>query len=115
MKQATKAMTFFAIFILAISVCAFAWPVPDTGQTECYDNEGKIRCPQPGEDFYGQDGNYSINPPSYTKLDGQGYDLPDSATEWVMVRDNVTGLIWEVKTNTDIIAREYEIQTRTLY
>ncbi|MBF0201707.1 MAG: hypothetical protein HQK66_10430 [Desulfamplus sp.] len=46
----------------------------------------------------GQDGNYIINPRSYTKLDDQGNDLPITATSWTMVRDNVTGLIWEVKT-----------------
>lgn len=33
------------------------------------------------------------------KLDAQGNELPDSAESWVMVKDNVTGLIWEVKTN----------------
>ena len=73
--------------------------VPDTGQTKCYDNEKEIPCPNPGEDFYGQDANYTINPQSFTKLDSNGNDLPDSATEWTMVRDNVTGLIWEVKTD----------------
>jgi hypothetical protein len=75
--------------------------VPDTGQTKCYDNEKEIPCPQPGEAFYGQDGNYTINPPSYTKLDANGNDLAVSASSWVMVRDNVTGLIWEVKRNKD--------------
>ena len=34
----------------------------------------------------------------FTKLDSNGNDLPASATEWNCVRDNVTGLIWEVKT-----------------
>lgn len=58
-------------------------------------------CPAPGEPYYGQDGNYLINPPSFTKLDAQGNDLPDSADTWVMVRDNVTGLIWEVKQAKD--------------
>ena len=38
---------------------------------------------------------------SYTKLDANGNSLPDSATSWVMVKDNVTGLIWEMKTNKD--------------
>jgi len=105
MKRASETMTFCVIFILAISVCALAWPVPDTGQTKCYDVQGnEITCPQPGEDFYGQDGNYTINPPSYTKLDAQGNDLSDDATEWVMVRDNVTGLIWEVKQAKDYVA-----------
>ena len=35
---------------------------------------------------------------SYTKIDGSGQDLPGYASEWDCVRDNVTGLIWEVKT-----------------
>ena len=34
-------------------------------------------------------------------LDESGNALPDTATSWVMVRDNVTGLVWEVKTNRD--------------
>lgn len=49
----------------------------------------------------GQDGEYSINPMSYTKLDAAGNDLPDSIGSWAMVRDNVTGLIWEMKENKD--------------
>jgi hypothetical protein len=74
-------------------------PVPDTGQSTCYDNDGEMSCPQPGEPFYGQDAQYTITPQSYTKLDEDGNELSDSVTEWVMVRDNVTGLIWEVKTD----------------
>ena len=35
---------------------------------------------------------------SFTKLDANGNPLAASATEWICVRDNVTGLIWEVKT-----------------
>lgn len=65
-------------------------PVPDTGQTTCYSAAGTvIDCPSSGEPFHGQDATYTINPPSYTDL-GNG-----------VVRDNVTGLIWEVKTNKD--------------
>ena len=37
----------------------------------------------------------------YTKLDDSGQPLPDSASIWVMVKDNATGLIWEVKRNMD--------------
>ncbi|ETR67352.1 MAG: hypothetical protein OMM_11699, partial [Candidatus Magnetoglobus multicellularis str. Araruama] len=77
----------------------FTGRIPDTGQAKCYDNENEIPCPESGEDFYGQDANYNINPQSFTKLDALGNDLPDSATEWVMVRDNISGLIWEVKTD----------------
>jgi hypothetical protein len=73
--------------------------IPDTGQTTCYNNSEKMTCPQPGEAFFGQDACYTINAPSYTKLDVSGNALPDSATSWTTVRDNVTGLIWEVKTD----------------
>ena len=74
-------------------------PVPDTGQTKCYNATIEILYLSTSQSFYGQDANYSINPMSYTKLDGSGNVLPDSATECIMVRDNVTGLIWEMKTN----------------
>ncbi|PIE55688.1 MAG: hypothetical protein CSA34_07885 [Desulfobulbus propionicus] len=74
---------------------------PDTGQSTCYDNSGEIPCPQEGEAFYGQDAQYQGPVRSYTKLDSSGNPLPEDATSWVMVRDNVTGLIWEVKENGD--------------
>jgi len=77
--------------------------LPDTGQTKCYDEDYEITCPQPGEPFYGQDALYITNPQSYTKLDENGNGLPFSATEWIMVQDNVTGLIWEVKQDKDDI------------
>ena len=44
----------------------------------------------------------SLKPPSkYSKLDSNGKQLPDSAQSWVMVLDNQTNLIWEVKQNKD--------------
>jgi hypothetical protein len=44
----------------------------------------------------------SLKPHSkYTKLDSNGKQLPDSAQSWVMVLDNETNLIWEVKQNKD--------------
>ncbi|MCI5130842.1 MAG: DUF1566 domain-containing protein [Candidatus Electrothrix sp. EH2] len=37
---------------------------------------------------------------SYTKLDSSGQPLADqTATQWACVKDNVTGLIWEMKTD----------------
>lgn len=77
------------LVLLWFSAPSAAGPVPDTGQTESYTTT------------FGEDSDYTINPPSYTKLGASGNDLPDSATEWYMVRDNVTGLIWEVKQNKD--------------
>ena len=79
-------------------VCAFlmvsflpcvtlASPIPDTGQTQCYNNSVEmVPCPSPGEAFYGQDGSYSINPHSFLDF-GNG-----------IVRDNVTGLEWQQAT-----------------
>lgn len=85
MTPSKEVMTFTALLILSIAVCTQAGPVPDTGQTQSY------------TDTFGEDSDYTINPQSYTKLDGQGNAIPDSASSWAMVKDNVTGLIWEVK------------------
>lgn len=70
---------------------------PASGGTE-------IICPGPDEkgkaeanDFYGQDGNYTINTRSYTKLATGGNPADAAATEWPMVKDGRTNLIWEVK------------------
>jgi hypothetical protein len=77
-----------AILLLALSSPVFSVDliVPDTGQTLCYDDRQIIPCPSVGQDYYGQDGNYLINPPSLTdNLNGT-------------VTDNLTGLTWEQKT-----------------
>ena len=73
------------------------WPVPDTGQTTCYNATDVITCPQPGQSFYRQDAGYSINTPAYTKLAASCTALADTAATWAMVRDDVTGLVWEEK------------------
>ncbi len=46
--------------VLPISVHAADWkPLPDTGQSFCYDQYGKeISCPQAGQPLYGQDAQY---------------------------------------------------------
>ncbi|MGD9974382.1 MAG: DUF1566 domain-containing protein [Desulfatirhabdiaceae bacterium] len=99
----TKCKTVFMLLtIILAAMPLWAAPVPDTGQTKCYDVPGnEIPCPSPGQDLYGQDANYTIHPMSFTKLDSSGNALSDSATDWGMVRDNVTGLIWEVKKYKD--------------
>ena len=94
---------FSVLFSLSTLVLAVNCPVPDTGQTKCYNNSQEIICPSPDEDFYGQDAQHPCNPQSYTKLDASGNPLPDGASSWVMVRDNVTGLIWENKTDDNSI------------
>jgi hypothetical protein len=101
MKNIVTAMVFTAIFILSVSTHSPAWTIPDTGQTQCYDDEGNELnpCPEPRTYFHGQDATYTINPRSYTKLDEDGYELSDLATDWAIVRDNVTGLMWELKSD----------------
>ena len=73
----------FLTLTLFYPCVSFATPVPDTGQTKCYDNTQEISCPQPGEPFYGQDAQYTTNPHSYTDLENG------------VIQDNVTGLMWQ--------------------
>lgn len=101
MRKIIVITTLFLISLSRTMAWAVDCPIPDTGQTKCYDHDSEITCPKPREPFYGQDAQYTCNPQSYTKLDENGGDMPDTATAWVMVRDNVTGLIWEVKTDND--------------
>ncbi len=51
-----KRMVFFAIaVVLVIPVFALAGGIPDTGQTQCYDDEGKeITCPSNCSDYDGK-------------------------------------------------------------
>ena len=76
---------------------------PDTGQNRCFNNEGPVfDCPDEGDPFFGQDAQYKGPQRSYTKLGYLGEVLSDNAdagSSWMMTRDNVTGLIWEIKTN----------------
>jgi hypothetical protein len=75
-----------ALFTVSAPSFAVELIVPDTGQSLCYDWKAIMTCPSPGQDFYGQDGSYLINPPSLTdNLDGT-------------VTDNLTVLTWEQKT-----------------
>ena len=107
MKKAQKSnlISLVALLFIALSLPAlsFSLIIPDTGQDLCYDWERIIcdewhmegpnqvcdsdpYCPEEGEDFYGQDAHYTINPPDLT-------DNNDGT-----VTDNLTGLIWEQKT-----------------
>jgi len=97
-----KRLLMVLALLLTLPSMTLAGSLPDTGQTKCYDADGVEidPCPSPGEDFYGQDTQYTYLQ-SYTKLDENGYALPHEAPEWVMVQDNVTGLIWEVKDSRD--------------
>jgi len=81
----------------------------DSGMTECFDELQKIACNS--TEFPGQDADLGRDSVSqhldkigfgnsgfdFTKLDEFADELPDDATGFSCVRDNITGLIWEVK------------------
>lgn len=83
----------------------------DTGIVKCGNSFANDRyCPQywyPGQDAdYGRDANQTTNNDhdgysgfSFTKISNTGLALPVTAPQWQCVKDNVTGLIWEVKTD----------------
>lgn len=83
--------------------------LPDTGVVNCYDISAEIPC---GDESYprqdGDGGRDSVvqylrkigkgeKAFDFTKLDQFGDELADTANEFSCVRDNVTGLIWELK------------------
>lgn len=57
--------------------------IPDTNQGSCFDAEGAIPCPSPGQPWYGQDAQYAGATPSYQN-NGDG-----------TLSDGVTGLMWQ--------------------
>lgn len=83
--------------------------LPDTGVNKCYDNSAEIACDD--DAFPRQDGDGGRDSVvqylrkigkgekafDFTKLDPFGDELPDTANDFACVRDNVTGLIWELK------------------
>jgi hypothetical protein len=67
------------------------YPIVDTGQTACYDDDGPaITCPTEGQAFYGQDAQFDGKQPSYT-LSGDG----------LTVYDNITELTWTQSPDLD--------------
>lgn len=83
--------------------------LPDTGVVNCYDISAVIPC---GDEAYPrQDGDGGRDNVvqylrkigkgekafDFTKLDQFGDELPDTSNDFACIRDNVTGLIWELK------------------
>jgi len=62
----------------------YTYPVVDTGQNACYDNDGAtITCPGSGDEFFGQDAQFSGYQSNYT----------DNSNG--TISDNVTQLLWQ--------------------
>ncbi|HEB87394.1 MAG TPA: DUF1566 domain-containing protein [Gammaproteobacteria bacterium] len=104
----------FAMLLATIVSPTQAAPLNDTGITTFGDASSNTLATEPA-DYPGQDASYGRDAAAtagtlskigggsagfdFTKLGAGGNELPASATSWSCVRDNVTGLIWEVKTN----------------
>lgn len=99
--------------VLLLPGLAVAAGLNDTGITRCINVfQNNLDCPQadlPRQDAeIGRDaqdllikvGSGSVGF-DFTKLDATGNPLPADAASWDCVRDNVTGLIWEIKTDDD--------------
>ena len=71
-----------AMGIAGAATATLPYPIVDTGQALCYDARDAINAPKAGKPYYGQDAQYTANPPSY-KDNGDG-----------TVSDLVTGLMW---------------------
>ena len=96
----------------------------DTGVTGCADDRDlKLPCPVPsmpnqdadqGRDAAARNGQltktgFGSAGFDFTKLDSNGDPLPDDTTAWLCTRDNVTGLIWQVPTESGLtsVANRY--------
>jgi len=98
-----------AIFIVSIANPANLKLLNDTGITACSDATIDIpSCPVgnfPGQDAEsGRDVTANDNTDghagfSFTKIDSDGHALAADAVSWSCVKDNLTGLIWENKTD----------------
>jgi len=81
----------------------------DTGAIKCNNTVQKnLTCPLtdfPGQDAeYGRDVTFNDDSDghagfSFTKLDSNGNEVAKNDNNWSCIKDNVTGLIWEVKTD----------------
>ena len=87
----------------------YKMPLNDTGITTCSNNsKNGLHCPVAGflgqDAQHGRDKTYNKNADghagfSFTKISNTGKALPANAQTWNCVKDNVTHLLWEVKTN----------------
>jgi hypothetical protein len=87
-----------------------AFTLNDSGRANCVIGDGSGRSlPCPVEGYPGQDAEFGRDLTdnddsdghagfSFTKIGAKGETLDQSAESWNCVKDNITGLMWEVKT-----------------
>ena len=97
------------ITVKNVNVPLITGKLNDTGITSCSDSvHRRLLCPQlnypnqdadNGRDITANDNSDGHAGFSFTKISSTGAALPVTAIQWPCVKDNVTGLIWEVKTD----------------
>ena len=101
--------------LLALGLCAphVLAQLNDTGIAFCSNaNTNTADCATGTASFPRQDGHF-VKPFSFTKIANNGTELPagaalgTGATEWACTKDNVTGLIWEVKTTSGLRSQNH--------
>jgi hypothetical protein len=68
------------------------FPLPDTGQRLCYDDQEQVQCPEPGQDHFGQDAQFGWDT---SHPAGSRFDRDLSVPGEPVVVDGVTGLAWQ--------------------
>jgi hypothetical protein len=100
MKKSIQRWLLYCLIQSAFSAFSIAGPVPDKDLAND-SHLSQITRPDAIRPSFGQNAGQAQSARVYTKLDRSGLPLPESAAAWVMVKDNFTGLIWEVKRNLD--------------
>lgn len=86
--------------VVALVMPDMAWaanwnPLPDTGQTQCYNETGnEVTCPAAGQPLYGQDAHYQGVSPAYHDNGNQTVTDQKSGLIW-MKSDDGTARIWQ--------------------
>ena len=132
LQTAHPCQTLFILAALSLASAAHAAPLNDTGIGFCEDySSNTANCAtvsadggtHPRQDArYGRDAAAAAGMPKvggggkgfdYSKIANDGSVLPASAalgtapTDWACTRDNVTGLIWEVKTASGLRGQDH--------
>lgn len=106
-----KMIKFIIIMVFSIIAMPLQAELNDTGITKCGNASSNTEtCPESNYDKqdaeYGRDVTNNDSRDghagfSYTKINMAGDELDADAEIWACVQDNVTGLMWEVKTDDD--------------
>ncbi|MCB2200460.1 DUF1566 domain-containing protein [bacterium] len=92
-----QAIRLLASTLLCLSLYATAsaqsYPIVDTGQLQTFNNTAPIDTPAADEDFYGQDGQFTGNQPSY--LDNGDGTISDLVTGLMWVQDRGEKISWD--------------------